>query len=199
MYSGYANIAVTLKTEQVNEQNFYEIRENLGEKVWQFWEQTSETVRMAVFRKYEELGIFPDEYGILNIEVSYDGTWLTRGHKSHISIGFVAEIYTGFVLDMEVLSDFCRQCSRLETQKRKGEINEEKYSNAKEKHQPACAKNFDGISGAMEKEAGLKIWARSVQKNNMRCVVFVGDGDAKTFTVLQEINDHTGPYDIPVR
>ncbi|KAK8372140.1 hypothetical protein O3P69_018901 [Scylla paramamosain] len=37
----------------------------------------------------------PDEDGILDVEVSYDGTWMTRGHKSHIGIGFVLDVYTG--------------------------------------------------------------------------------------------------------
>lgn len=153
---------------------------------------------MAVIKKYEELGIYPDDNGILNIEVSYDATWLTRGHKSHIGIGFVAEIYTGFVLDYEVLSNFCLQCSRLSTEKEKGKINSQKYEEAKEKHEPNCARNFDGLSGSMEKEAGLRIWARSVNKNKMRYVVFVGDGDAKTFSALQEMNNNTSPYDFPI-
>ncbi|MPC36293.1 hypothetical protein E2C01_029747 [Portunus trituberculatus] len=41
----------------------------------------------------------PDEDGILDVEVSYDGTWMIRGHKSHIGIGFVTDVYTGIMLD----------------------------------------------------------------------------------------------------
>lgn len=93
------------------------MRDFLGDKIRAYGDKTSEAVRMAVYRKYEELGIVPDENGILNIEVSYDGSWLTRGHTSHIGMGFVVEIYTGFVLDMEVLSNYCQQCARLETEK----------------------------------------------------------------------------------
>ncbi|KAH7965153.1 hypothetical protein HPB49_004542 [Dermacentor silvarum] len=34
-----------------------------------------------------------------NITVSFDGTWLTRGHSSHIYVGTVIELFTGYVLD----------------------------------------------------------------------------------------------------
>lgn len=152
---------------------------------------------MGVIKKYEELGIYPDEHGILNIEISHDTTWLTRGHKSHSGMGFVAEIYIGFVLDMEVQSDFCLQCSRLKT-KRNGKVNYQKYEKTKEQYKPRCALNFDSLSGSMEIETALRIWARSVDKNKMTYVVFVGDGDAKTFIALQEMNNNTGPYGIPV-
>ena len=26
---------------------------------------------------------------ILEVDVSYDGTWMTRGHKFHVNVGFV--------------------------------------------------------------------------------------------------------------
>lgn len=48
------------------------------------------------------LGVLPDENGILDVDVSFDGSWLTRGHKSHIGIGTVIECNTGLVLDSEI-------------------------------------------------------------------------------------------------
>ena len=36
-----------------------------------------------------------DDSATLDIAVSYDGTWLTRGHKSHIGFGCVIDILTG--------------------------------------------------------------------------------------------------------
>lgn len=197
MYTWYRNIAVALKTKPLHEKAYYEIRDFLGEKIVAYWKNTAETIRMAVLKKYEELGIFPDKNGILNIQVSY-GTWVTNGHSSHIGVGFVVEIYTGYVLDVEVMSNYCVQCARLLTKKRRKEINNKKYREAQGKHKPNCARNFDGRSGSMEKEAAKKMWARSEGLNKMRYEVFVGDGNAKTFTALQEMNSNTGPYNIPI-
>lgn len=50
----------------------------------------------------------------------------------------------------------------------------------------------------MEKEAGMRILARSEEQNIMKYAVFVGDGDAKTLPALQEMKNKTGPYDIPL-
>ncbi|KAG0420407.1 hypothetical protein HPB47_003510, partial [Ixodes persulcatus] len=55
---------------------------------------------------YGELGGAPG-----NIDVMYDGTWLTRGHNSHAGVGCLIELYTGLVLDHCVLSNYCHGCS----------------------------------------------------------------------------------------
>ncbi|KAH7978906.1 hypothetical protein HPB49_007288 [Dermacentor silvarum] len=46
-----------------------------------------------------------------NVTVVYDGTWMTRGHASHIGVGTVIEFYTGLVLDCVVLSNYCHGCA----------------------------------------------------------------------------------------
>jgi len=48
---------------------------------------------------------------IIDIAVSYDGTWHTRGHRSLYGIGVVVEITTGLVVDYEILSKYCHMCS----------------------------------------------------------------------------------------
>lgn len=61
----------------------------------------------AVKKVYAEMEVTLSK----NITVVYDGTWLTRGHASHIGVGCVIEFYTGLVLDCAVLSNFCLGCS----------------------------------------------------------------------------------------
>ncbi|KAH7952765.1 hypothetical protein HPB49_000959 [Dermacentor silvarum] len=39
-----------------------------------------------------------------NVDIIFDGTWKTRGHKSNIAVGCIIELYTGLVLDHIVLS-----------------------------------------------------------------------------------------------
>ena len=48
----------------------------------------------------------------LDIAVSYDGTWQKRGHTSHHDLGAAIDLVTGFVVDFEVMSNFCVACER---------------------------------------------------------------------------------------
>ena len=59
------------------------------------------------FQKFEQLCVLPDEDSIPNVEVSFDGTWMKRGHTSHIgAAAVIMDVHTGFVLEYEVLSNF---------------------------------------------------------------------------------------------
>ena len=50
----------------------------------------------------------PTEHGIIDLAVSFDGTWMTRGHSSKYGLGFMVEIETGLVLDfVSVLPQLC--------------------------------------------------------------------------------------------
>ncbi|GFV03601.1 uncharacterized protein TNCV_3185241 [Trichonephila clavipes] len=41
---------------------------------------------------------------VTDVAVSFDGTWLTRGHTSQIGIGCVVDTLTGYVIDYEIMS-----------------------------------------------------------------------------------------------
>jgi hypothetical protein len=60
------------------------------------------------------LDLVTDDAELVNLAVSFDGTWMTRGHRSHIGVGFVIDCVTGFVVDFEVLSNFCEICYKKE-------------------------------------------------------------------------------------
>ena len=45
----------------------------------------------VIREKYKELGSNQDEHGILDIAVSYDGTWQKRGHTSHNGVGAIID------------------------------------------------------------------------------------------------------------
>lgn len=51
-----------------------------------------------------------NDESIIDVSVSYDGTWHKRGHTSNYGIGVVIELQTGLVIDYAVLSKFCRKC-----------------------------------------------------------------------------------------
>lgn len=50
----------------------------------------------------------PDENGILDISVSYDGSWQKRGHLSNHGVGCVIDSVTGLVIDYEAMSLYCQ-------------------------------------------------------------------------------------------
>jgi hypothetical protein len=134
---------------------------------------------------------FPDcvsKDGIIDISVSYDGTWLTRGHTSHIGVGCVVDLLTGLCIDAHVMSTYCHIC---ETRGKSVHSNTPLlYSSWYEKHLPECDKNFNGSSGMMEVEAAKVLWNRSVDSYKLRYTTILSDGDSKTFNELNS----TRPY-----
>ena len=51
------------------------------------------------------------EDGIIDLAVSFDGTWMTRGHSSKYGLGCVAEIETDLVLDYVIMSLYFHSCA----------------------------------------------------------------------------------------
>lgn len=124
---------------------------------------------------YKELGGAPN-----NIDVIYDGTWMTRGHTSHIGVGCVIELYSGLVLDHCVLSNYCHGCS---VGPKPGDSI---YSEWHEKHRPQCQKNTEANAGQMEIIAAKTMFQRSLQKHQLRYTNVLCDGDSRTYTALSE-------------
>ncbi|KAH9372589.1 hypothetical protein HPB48_019108 [Haemaphysalis longicornis] len=96
----------------------------------------------SVRKLYDDLQL--DNPG--NICVTYDGSWMTRGHSSHIGVGVVIELFTGLVLDFVVLSNFCAGCERGP------KVGDPAYQAWKDNH--VCQKNTEKKAGEMEVEAG---------------------------------------------
>lgn len=69
-------------------------------------EQESAT-KECTERAYENIGKERDKDEKRSSDISFDGTWFTRGHKSHIGAAFVMGMYSRMLIDFEVLSNFC--------------------------------------------------------------------------------------------
>lgn len=128
----------------------------------------------SVRQLYRELNL--DNPG--NISVSFDGSWMTRGHSSHIGVGAVVEIFTGLVLDYVVFSNFCAGCERGPKE------GDPSYNVWKQSH--VCQKNTEKKSGEMEVQAGLALFERSWEKHGFRYTTVLSDGDSRTFLALVE-------------
>ena len=100
-----------------------------------------------VRKVYKDLDPSIDESGVIDLTVSFDGSWMTRGHKSLYGIGCIVEVVTGLVIDFAVLSLYCQSCSYAS--KRHGGKNTAGFQQWHERHTD-CNCNYHGSSGGME-------------------------------------------------
>ncbi|GFT04637.1 uncharacterized protein TNCV_334011 [Trichonephila clavipes] len=71
----------------------------------------AETLQSEVHREVRKAYEAPTDIPVVDISVSFDGSWLTRVHTSLIGIACVIDILTGYVIDFEVMCKVCRNCS----------------------------------------------------------------------------------------
>ena len=97
----------------------------------------------------------PDEI----LTVTCDATWQKQGHQSLYGVMVVASLETGQVLDIEVLSKWCKDCHA----KRHLHPTSTEFLDWWDEHQGICTINYSGSSGAMEVVGALGIWRHSVE------------------------------------
>ena len=49
--------------------------------------------------------------GLIDMAVSFDGLWLTKGFRSRLGLACVIDIITSYVIDYVVMSKTCRLCN----------------------------------------------------------------------------------------
>ena len=112
---------------------------------------------------------------VVDVTVSFDGTWHKRGFTSNYGVGIIIDVATGLVL-----SKYCQACT----------LNDKKNMTALERwlwrgqHAAVCDANYEGSSKGMEKEAALRMWRRSIQKNGMRYTKMLSDGDSVAYKAV---------------
>ena len=52
----------------------------------------------------------PNDNHVVEIGVSYDGTWSKRGYTANFEIGFVISVDTGEILDYDFKLKLCMEC-----------------------------------------------------------------------------------------
>ncbi|GFX24018.1 uncharacterized protein TNCV_2731231 [Trichonephila clavipes] len=116
-----------------------------------------------------------------SVVVNSDGTWKTCGHTSLIGVCALIGADCGKVLDMEVMSSYCKGCDSD-----KGPKLGPKYSAFLAKHHIFCRKNHSRSAGKMEVCGMQKTFLRSEQKHGLKYQRYIGDGDSKTFLSIAE-------------
>lgn len=101
--------------------------------------------------------------------ISVDGTWQRRGHTSLNGCVSLISIDTGKILDVEVMSQYCRVCET---------------SNKTRDH--TCS-NHKGSSGSMEVFGAYRMFDRSLDSRDLKYAEYYGDGDSKAYTAVKDI------------
>ena len=127
---------------------------------------------------------------IADCQVSVDGTWQKRGFASLNGIITVISKENGKCIDIEVKSKHCNSCSIWHNKK-----GSQEYVEWEAKHQPHCKANHKQSSGAMESAGAVAIFKRSIEKNKLRYVSYIGDGDTSSYAEVRDAK----PYgEVPV-
>jgi hypothetical protein len=121
-----------------------------------------------------------------DIGVTMDGTWIRCGHVTKFGARSVMSVDNGKVLDTQVCSKFCHACSQHSKDDKKSTEYKEMYA----KHNSSCAVNFEGTSGCMEVAAALVIFSHSEERNRLRYVKYIGDGDSRAFIAIIEMKPY---------
>lgn len=101
--------------------------------------------------------------------VAVDGSWQKRGHMSLNGVLSVTSVDTGKVIDVSIMSKFC--------------VCPGKNENI---HKENCSANYRGTSGGMEVCGAVEVFSRSQQMYGVRYLEYLGDGDSKGFTAVNE-------------
>ena len=101
----------------------------------------------------------PNESGMVEIAVSYDGAWSKHGYTANYKVGFVISVDTGEVVDYDFESELCMECAI--TKQQLGEDSCE-FSMWFSGHKDQCTQTHTGSSGSMQCSIAKKIWDRSL-------------------------------------
>lgn len=169
-YAGLRKCSGTLALPNITSRTYYNNADFLLRNMDLFVEELRTHVLTAMRKHYSALRDC-DPNVPLSIGVSFGGTWMTRGHRSHVSAAFVMDSDTGFVIDCEVLSNFCEVCVKKDKSLSPADFHVWKLTHRN------CKKNYNGNSGGMETEAARRLWSRS-ETLGYRYITFVGDEEA---------------------
>ena len=138
---------------------------------------TRERVRRVVMKDKPEI----TDDNVINVPVTFDGTWSKWGHAANYGFGFVLSVDTGEVLDYGFKSKICWECNSHKTKK-----DSDEFQKWYQKHKKICSKKFDGSTGNMKVEIARDLQGHS--KDFKMCYKYmVCDGDSKAYSAVWDV------------
>lgn len=121
-YDGASRITSFLSLQHFTVRTYIRYAEHIIEKAILHTQDILKRSRKAVLEHYsgKEGGLA--ENGLLNVDVTYDGTWHKRGFKSNFGVGAAIDVDCGMVLDNDISSKLCDMCTRKERDLKEGKI-----------------------------------------------------------------------------
>ena len=113
-YAGLQRFCSTMNMNILNKKPYQKIIEDLSTDFMELKEKVLGLAREKVREYYMSLDSSLSADSVIDYSVTYDGTWQKRGFTSLYGIGFVIELFTGIIIDYEIISKFCRICSEKE-------------------------------------------------------------------------------------
>jgi hypothetical protein len=144
-------------------------------------QRTVEAVRKAYAEVDPELQAAMDrgENPVIDIAVSFDGTWMKRGFTSLYGVGVCIDVLTGLVVDFHVRSKYCHKCKLSENK-----LSAEEFQEWKEANDHDCCINHTTSSKSMEQKAAKVMWQRSEECFGLRYTEMLSDGDSSAFNAV---------------
>ncbi|GFV22780.1 CCHC-type domain-containing protein [Trichonephila clavipes] len=130
----------------------------------------------AMIEAADEVRKLKNTSDVAECGVSVNGTWQRRGHSSLNGCVAVLSIDTGKVVDLEVMSKWCRNCNTSKSSEKSKHV---------KKHQCSC--NHQGSAGSMEPVGAYRLFERSRETRKLEYVEFYGDGDSKSHLSVKDI------------
>ncbi|GFW39580.1 uncharacterized protein TNCV_3187511 [Trichonephila clavipes] len=96
-----------LNMPTMDRKTFAKCMHNLSVKNKEVKKKMLEMSRQAAREAHVKIDASLKNQEIIDVSVSYDGTWQKREHTSNLGLGIIIDILSGLVLDFEVLSKYC--------------------------------------------------------------------------------------------
>ena len=141
-------------------------------------EKHLKSTRDRLYRTLTKNSPSTTEEEVIDVAVTFDGTWSKRGHTANYGFCFAIAVETGQVLDYGFKSKICWECNS-----KKAKADDVEFQEWYESHKNNCSKNYDGSSGNMEVEIAKELWQRS-KDFKMRYKYMVSDGDSKAYAAV---------------
>lgn len=110
-YSALESFCMVMNMQAPTKQTFHDHSQKVFKASKALGIQTMAEARKKVRQYYKNIDPSITDDAVLDIAVSYDGTWMKRGFTSNYGVGCVIHSETGLVIDSCVLSKFCRNCA----------------------------------------------------------------------------------------
>ncbi|XP_076673205.1 uncharacterized protein LOC143371648 [Andrena cerasifolii] len=126
-----------------------------------------------------------------SFKVSGDGSWKKRGFSSLFGVITLIGYYSGKVIDIVVKGSYCQACTYWEKKK-----DNDDYKLWLEDHADECSINHHGSAGKMEVISMVEMFSRSEEKFGVKYLNYIGDGDAKTFKAIVDMQPYGDDFDV---